>query len=192
MPYQASHTPPTADWAEHAGPCNRWMRLWAPMLMACLICSACQRAERLGTSEQRLYCRAQAMGNKFSGGNVEAMFQACLRQLIQPGSNARPNTLPPAITSEADRTKAYTHCVFHQQDIQAAYNLQNGLGGRIPHFEREFGRDHPRTIAAREEYDRAVQSLETLIPERLREGQALIPDAAEKFSRCDRREFGLQ
>ena len=160
--------------------------------MAYLISSACQRAEKVGTPEQRLYCRAEAVGNKSIGSSVEAMFEACLRRLAQPESSARPNALPPANRSQADRTKAYTHCVFHQQDIQAAYNLQNGLGGRIPHFEREFGRDHPRTLAAREEYRRAVQSLDTLIPEHLREGQTLIPDAAEKFSRCDRSEFGLQ
>lgn len=171
----------------------RWLSISMSLLTACLLSSACRTAVEIGTPEQRMICRTEARSNAFGSRNVEKLYLDCLRHLQDPksGSSHDSGTLQKPTTSSVDQVDAYAHCVFNQSKIQSAYNKQHGLLGRIPHFEREFGYNHPRTLSAKAEYQAAMESLAELIPEPMREGLPLVPDAAEKFNACKRSEFGL-
>lgn len=171
----------------------RWLCIPLSLLTTCLLSSACRTAVEIGTPEQRMLCKTEARRNASGSRNVEKMYLDCLRHLQDPksGSSHGSGTLQTPTTSSANQIDAYAHCVFNQAKIKSAYNKQHGLLGRIPHFEREFGYDHPRTLSAKAEYQAAIDSLAELIPEPMREGLPLVPDAAEKFNACKRSEFGL-
>lgn len=48
----------------------------------------------------------------------------------------------------------------------------------------------PEVAAARQAYEQALAELDRLIPEPMRGGLPLEPDAIRVFSRCDRADFG--
>ena len=145
----------------------------------------------MGSPDQRSYCRAQAIATSAGTGSAEQLYENCIRKALDTSARKNQDPKPQNNTERSDSIKSYTYCKFHQEEVHLAYQRQHALGGRIPSFERDFGTEHPRTIAAKADYQEAVDELAKLIPEFYRQGTPLIPDAGEKFSLCKRSDFSL-
>ncbi len=106
------------------------------------------------------------------------------RQQPPPPPAAAPAPAPP--TGE----QRYTYCVFHQEEVQQAERLRQRVLAPWLRLSAAADQTAPEVVAARQAYEQALAELDRLIPEALRGGLPLEPDAIRVFSRCDRSDFG--
>jgi len=89
----------------------------------------------------------------------------------------------------ATAAERYSHCQQVQGDVIEAERLRIRTLGPAMVATRRSGAESPEARDAQAAYDDAVAALERLIPEAMRAGQALIPDAVNVFSRCEASDF---
>lgn len=126
-------------------------------------------------------------------------FSLCLRtidQRLATEAEQERRRAAEAAAETASRTRRlptpaerYQYCFFHREEIARAYSEHFALQGPASALERDLGPDHPRTLAARQAQQAAYERLAALLPEEMRGGLPLVPDAAELFQRCDRADF---
>lgn len=127
----------------------------------------------------------------------QAALQACFltidQRLAQLKREEQQRLAPPVVPPGPRPPTAeerYAFCVFHQQEVQQAERArQRGLA---PWLMLAGSPDPtaPDVVAARQSYEQALAELDRLIPEDMRGGLPLEPDAIRVFSRCERSDFG--
>ena len=151
-------------------------------------------------------CRYMASQLSTNSQELQRISRECIEQAQLQAKNLQDSrntsSIPPAksktssqymtdLSNPKARENVYAYCVFNKDKIKQAYGKYYGLSGRIPAFELEFGKEHSKTLEAKQFADVALNELGELIPSPLRYGLPLIPNSADKFSTCDRQEFGL-
>ena len=87
--------------------------------------------------------------------------------------------------SYASANARYSHCQLVKQQVIEAERMRIRTLGPVMVAERRYGADSSEARDARDNYRDAVRRLEELIPEPMRAGKPLIPDAVEIYQRCD-------
>lgn len=140
-----------------------------------------RQACRLESSQASTFSEAAALFQKCLSG-IDARLAREAEAELAAGESAKPKPSP----IPSDR---YKFCFFNRAEIDRAYREQFALEGPASALERDLGRDHPSAQAARQAQRAAFARLEAALPEPMRGGLPLTPDAAEIFSRCDRADF---
>lgn len=142
----------------------------------------------------RRACQEEVRANHPAQGRQLAMRQclATVDQRLQEQHALNADALRQAGASAATATRSpesarerFVYCRLHQSEIQAAERERQRLQSIWAVVSRSSA---PGTIAhddARTAYDAALATLERLIPEPMRDGQPLIPDAIRWFMSCE-------
>lgn len=175
------------------------------MLLAALLLAACAGPQRdpsvaLSLRAQRL-CR-ERMAELPPGTNARQArlsYARCLRSLDleapaaqgapAPGEAAQaPSAAPGAAEGlSVSAEERYLHCRLHSEEIAAAAAAYNQARWALLNSGGEAG--SPERQQAEAELDRALQELGRAIPERLRAGRDLVPDALRQYQSCERSNF---
>ncbi|MCP9793117.1 hypothetical protein KBZ20_14865 [Vulcanococcus limneticus Candia 3F8] len=124
---------------------------------------------------------------------LERCFLTIDQRLAQLKREQQQRQAPPEVPqgpAPPTAEERYVFCLFHQQELQEAERQrQRALA---PWLLRSGAPDPmaPEVAAARQAYEQALAELDRLIPEPMRGGLPLEPDAIRVFSRCDRADFG--
>jgi hypothetical protein len=97
-----------------------------------------------------------------------------------------------ALAEQAARPSAqerYNHCQIVQQEVIDAERMRIRTLGPAMVAARNHGANSAEAEDANANYQVAIAQLERLIPETMRAGQSLIPDAVDRFRRCDPADF---
>ncbi len=105
------------------------------------------------------------------------------QQRLAPSAAAQGPTPPTA-------EERYAFCVSHQQEVQQAERARQRALAPWMMLSGAPDPSSPNVVAARQAYEQALAELDRLIPEPMRGGLPLEPDAIRVFSRCDRADFG--
>jgi hypothetical protein len=99
---------------------------------------------------------------------------------------------PPAPQGPAPPTaeERYAFCVLHQQEVQQAEQTRQRALAPWLRLAGAPDPTAPEVVAARQAYELALAELNQLIPEPMRAGLPLEPEAIRVFSRCERSDFG--
>lgn len=121
-------------------------------------------------------------------------YARCLRSLDlePPATAAAPSgetatSAPAAGEPGVSAEERYLHCRMHSEAIAAAAATYNRARWTLLNSTDEPG--SPQRQQAQAALDRALEELGRAIPERLRAGQDLVPDALRQFQSCERSNF---
>ena len=168
--------------------------------------AACGTQQPSGVSQRGIEICRERKADSPAGSSSEMIRQAyrtCLKtidaELRQQRQNAQNDrdaqsqdeqrAQDEQLANTATAAERYSHCQQVQADVIEAERLRIRTLGPAMVATRRSGADSPEARDAQAAYDDAVAELERLIPEAMRAGQALIPDAVNVFSRCDASDF---
>ncbi|MFM7268435.1 MAG: hypothetical protein ACKOZT_07595 [Cyanobium sp.] len=103
------------------------------------------------------------------------------------GESAAPeaSTPPPPLPASAE--ERYLFCRLNSEAINAAITTYHQA--RFALLNSGAAPGSPERSQAEEALQEATEALEEAIPPRMRAGQALLPDAVQQFSSCERSRF---
>ena len=141
----------------------------------------------------RRACVEEVHANYPAQGRLQAMRQclATIDQRLQEQERLRLEALhqasaPPAGTKPGvSARERFIYCRLHQSEIQAAEQERLRAQSLWAVASREKAPGSLAYDQARDAYEDALANLERLIPETMRDGQPLIPDAIRAFLTCD-------
>ena len=148
--------------------------------------------------EQRL---ANLPLNLASGERRQAM-QHCLRsmdaELIEQRQGAAASRAAEAASARAQQQAAaagyasaaerYRHCQIHREQVIEAYRAYTTALSRWMAANRDGNGE--QQAATQADLDARLADLDRLVPEAMRAGQPLWPNAVDQFRRCDPASFG--
>lgn len=91
--------------------------------------------------------------------------------------------------SSVSANERYIHCRLMQQQVIEAERMRIRTLGPAMVAARQYGDNSPQAQSANGNYRDAVANLERLIPEPMRVGMPLIPDAVNVYRQCDPADF---
>lgn len=122
---------------------------------------------------------------------ARGVYAACLhtidRELASGSAAISADTPPPAGLASAEQR--YLHCRLRREEIARAYDAYTRAASEWTHADSVYPDDDPRHRAARLAHQQAVAEVERLIPPVLRGSEPLLPDALNRFRRCEREAF---
>lgn len=168
--------------------------------------AACGTRQANGVSQRGLEICRERKADSPPGSSSEAIRQAyrsCLktidaelRQQQQNEQDARGAQAQDEQRAEEEQrantataAERYSHCQQVQGDVIEAERLRIRTLGPAMVATRRSGAESSEARDAQAAYDDAVAELERLIPEAMRAGKMLIPDAVNVFSRCEPSDF---
>jgi hypothetical protein len=89
----------------------------------------------------------------------------------------------------ASASERYSHCQLVREQVIEAERMRIRTLGPVMVAERRYGAGSSEARDAQDNYRDALRRLEELIPEPMRAGKPLIPDAVEIYQRCDQAAF---
>ena len=163
---------------------------------------ACQSKPGVKVSSEGIeQCRErQAEASPDTGREeIQRAYRACLQTIDaeikdralndqQQASQQAQQTQQQALdeqASHASSSERYSHCQLVQQQVIEAERLRIRTLGPVMVAERRYGANSSEARDAQDNYRDAVRRLEELIPEPMRAGKPLVPDAVEIYQRCD-------
>ena len=164
--------------------------------------AACQRKPGVKVSSEGIErCRErQAEASPDTGREqIQQAYRACLKtidaeikdrarndqqQAAEQTQQAQQQALDEQ-ASHASSSARYSHCQLVKQQVIEAERLRIRTLGPVMVAERRYGADSREARDAQDHYRDAVRRLEELIPEPMRAGKPLVPDAVEIYQRCD-------
>ena len=169
--------------------------LWLSLLL--VVACTPRTPERPRVSDEGVRaCQVEVEATAAPKGRVAALERCFLtidQRLAQLKREQQQRVAPPEVPQgpvPPSPEERYAFCVFHQQEVQQAErNRQRALA---PWLRLSGAPDPtaPEVVAARQAYEQALAELNRLIPEPMRGGLTLEPDAIRVFSRCERSDFG--
>lgn len=91
--------------------------------------------------------------------------------------------------SSLSGTDQYKYCVLHRDQVKYYYDIYTGLTAKLALLERDLGGNNDQAVSMREKAMDAEINLRRLLPISITGEISLIPDAAMKFSACNRPDF---
>ena len=171
------------------------------LLLALLLllegCATRPQSERSRVSEEGVRaCQVEVEATAAPKGRAEALERCFLtidQRLAQLKREQQQRLAPPAVPQgplPPTAEERYAFCVFHQQEVQQAERARQRALAPWLRLAGAPDPTAPEVVAARQAYEQALAELNQLIPEPMRGGLTLEPDAIRVFSRCERSDFG--
>jgi hypothetical protein len=148
------------------------------------------------SAEGLLACQEEVDATAAPKGRVAALERCLLTidqrlvQLQREQQQRQQPPVPPAAEARPTAEESYAFCVSHQQEVQQAERARQRALAPWMRLSGAPDPSAPNVVAARQAYEQALAELDRLIPEPMRGGLPLEPDAIRVFSRCDRADFG--
>lgn len=142
--------------------------------------------------EDREVCMKRTSDVSSSPEQAQQNLAECLRDVksgklaLDRNDISDPKPLKASSLSTMDQ---YKYCVLHQDQVKQYYDAYTGLVARLALIERDKGSSDIQAITLREKTAQAESNLRRLLPDSITGETPLIPDAAMKFSMCNRSEF---
>ncbi|WP_411867802.1 hypothetical protein [Vulcanococcus limneticus] len=170
------------------------------MLLALLLLAGCAtrpQHERPRVSDEGVRaCQVEVEATAAPKGRAAALERCFLtidQRLAQLQREQQQRLAPPAAPqgpAPPSPEERYAFCVFHQPEVQQAERARQRALAPWLRLAGAPDPTAPEVVAARQAYEQALAELNRLIPESMRGGLTLEPDAIRVFSRCERSDFG--
>lgn len=178
-------------------------------LVALLIglCTACGHQIKTTSSDGRNACLAKVESEIgiASPQQKQAALRQCLKTIDQElaeraAQAAQENKAEEEAMSQAQAAQEarwdspqerYQYCKFNQPDVISLEKERIRIYARLNAAESPSSRSGDST-ALQEQYDDIINQLNNLLPERMRAGWPLIPEAVNRFRQCDPSDFGIK
>jgi len=183
------------------------LRLGLGALLACaLLLGACGSPERRRLSAEGKKLCLERVAQVEPGTPLEAkrtLYRGCLKTIeaeraqgaaagtretlqAQQRQAAAIRSAEAGWASDGDRL---IHCRLYQQPIIAAERERLQALAPVMTLSRQYGVNSPQAQEANALYQQRVAELERLIPPAMRKGEPLLPNAVQRFVRCDPSDF---
>lgn len=171
-------------------------RYFTFLLLICMSVQSCglsrQQKPPALTQRERQICMMRASSTSGNSEIARQELAKCVKDVREGRLDLNQNEVispPEPKASSLTPTAQYQYCILHRDAVKESYNLYSGAVSRLAVLERDLGPLNDRTKYVHEQVQNAELRLMDLLPREITGEMNLVPDAARKFSVCDRAEF---